>query len=171
MLQLAQELRPALQRYATLDKRFNFKLEDDEWVAVGVLAEHLRIFYEATLKLSGTKYPTLNLFFPEFCEVYLAIKKMVTSPYPFVVEMGKEMLSKWDKYWTSGNALLAIACILDPRCKLVVVEYYLKMLYPNDSDRLVSNQVSCLNALFKEYLEAHSKSTQMQAGSRAQSGR
>jgi Domain of unknown function (DUF4413) len=33
------------------------------------------------------------------------------------------MFAKWDKYWTSGNTLLVIACVLDSRCKLVVVEY------------------------------------------------
>ena len=68
MLILAQELKPAIQRYATMDKKFPYKLEDDEWEALGVLAGHLKIFYDATLKLSGSKYPTLNLFFPEFCE-------------------------------------------------------------------------------------------------------
>jgi Domain of unknown function (DUF4413) len=68
----------------------------------------LKVFYNATLKLSGIKYPTSNLFFPEFCEVYLSIKKMGTSPYPFIVKMGTEMFVKWDKYWTSENTLMTI---------------------------------------------------------------
>jgi hypothetical protein len=53
---------------------------------------YLKVFYDAILKLSGIKYPTLNLFFPEFCEVYLSIKKMCSSPYPFIVNMGTECL-------------------------------------------------------------------------------
>jgi hypothetical protein len=51
------------------------------------------------LKLSGTKYPTMNLFFLEFCEVYLNIKKMCSSPYPFIVNMGIE------KYLLSGISI------------------------------------------------------------------
>jgi hypothetical protein len=38
--------------------------------------------------LSGTKYPTLNLFFPEFCEVYSSIKHMSNNAYPFIIKMG-----------------------------------------------------------------------------------
>ena len=98
---------------------------------MGVLIGYLKVFYVATLKLSGSQYPTLNLFFTEFCEVYLCINKMQFSPYQFVVDMGKVMFEKWEKYWTSGNILLAIACILDPRCKLTGVEYYFGMIYPN----------------------------------------
>jgi Domain of unknown function (DUF4413) len=42
------------------------------------------------------------------------------------------MFAKWDKYWTSGNTLLAIACVLNPRCKLAVVEYYIEKIYVGD---------------------------------------
>ena len=161
------ELKPAIQRYASLDKRYpsNLNLSDEEWEAMEVLAGYLKIFYRATLKLSGTKYPTLNLFFPEFCEVFLSIKSMANSSYPFVILMGKEMLAKWEKYWTSGNLLLAIACVLDPRCKLGAIEYYLGELYPTDCDRLVTNLKNCLGSLYKEYLEEHSKSNQTQGSS------
>jgi hypothetical protein len=54
----------------------------------------LKVFYGSTLKFSGTKYLTLNIFFPEFCEVYISIKKMESRPYPFIVMMGKKMFSK-----------------------------------------------------------------------------
>jgi hypothetical protein len=47
----------------------------------------LKVFYDAILKLSGTKYPTLNMFFPEFCDVYLSIKKIGSSSYPFIVKI------------------------------------------------------------------------------------
>jgi Domain of unknown function (DUF4413) len=34
--------------------------------------------------------------------------------------MGKEMFAKWERYWTNGNTLLAIACVLYPKCKLLL---------------------------------------------------
>ncbi|KAJ1703103.1 hypothetical protein LUZ63_002882 [Rhynchospora breviuscula] len=128
MLELALELKLAICRYDNLDKRYNLNISDFQWEAVQALVVKLKVFYDATLKLSGTKYPTLNLFFTEFCEAYLTIKNMCSSPYPFIVQMGAEMHVKFDKYWTLGNSLLAIACVLDPRCKLAVVEYYMKQL-------------------------------------------
>jgi Domain of unknown function (DUF4413) len=126
------------------------------------------VFYDGTFKLSGTKYPILNLFFPDFCEVYLSIKKMCSSPYPFIVNMGTEMFAKWDKYWTSGNTLLVIACVLDPRCKLVVVEYYIEKMYADECPWFVANLKTCMNELFKECAEAHSRLVQNQLGSSAQ---
>jgi Domain of unknown function (DUF4413) len=91
---------------------------------------------------------------------------MEGSPYSFIVLMGKKMFTKWERYWTNGNILLAIACVLDPRCKLaVVVEYYFQMIYLNNYEWYISNLNACISVLFKEYLEAHSKSLQSQASS------
>ncbi|KAJ1703738.1 hypothetical protein LUZ63_003517 [Rhynchospora breviuscula] len=173
MLELALQLRPAIQRYATLDKHYTLKPDDREWQAVQTLMDSLKIFYTATLKFSGTKYPTLNLYFSEFCEVYVSIKNMESSPYSFIVLMGSKMFAKWERYWTCGNTLLAIACVLDPRCKLTVVEYYFKLIYPTNYEWYMSNLNACINALFKEYLEAYSTSLQSQvdSSSRTQSHR
>jgi Domain of unknown function (DUF4413) len=51
------------------------------------------------------------------------------------------MFAKWDKYWTSGNTLLAIACVLDSRCKLVVVEY---LILDESIETLVYGQDCCV---------------------------
>jgi Domain of unknown function (DUF4413) len=157
MLELALELREAISRYAALDRRFILNPSELDWDKMKALMECLKIFYDATLKLSGTKYPTLNLFFPEFCEIYLKIKKMESSPHSFIVQMSLEMFAKWNKYWANGNMLLAIACVLDPRCKLAVVEYYFEQMYPDDSANFIANLRSCMDALFKEYVESHSR--------------
>jgi hypothetical protein len=156
MLQLGLVLRPTINRYASLDKKFTLNLSELEWDAVEALVECLQVFYDATLKLSGTKYPTLNHYFSEFCEVYLSIKKMANSLYPFIVLMGKKMLIKWEKYWTGGNTILALACVLDPRYKMAVVEYYFKELYTGDWEMFMNTLVAGLNELYKEYNEAYS---------------
>jgi Domain of unknown function (DUF4413) len=91
-------------------------------------------------------------------EVYLSIKQMNSSAYPFIVKMGTKMFTKWDKYWTSGNTLLVITCVLYPRCKLAIIEYYIEKMYVGDEcSRFIINLKSCMNELFKEYSEAHSR--------------
>ncbi|KAJ3685482.1 hypothetical protein LUZ61_014646 [Rhynchospora tenuis] len=150
MLQLALELKKAISRYAKVDSTFELYPTDQEWKAVEALVPHLKVFYNVTNKLSGTKYPTLNLFFPEYCEVYLTLMKMSKSPYAFIVNMSHEMIKKWDKYWMAGNVLLAIACVLDPRCKLDVVEYYFKMLNPEECPS--STDISDTRAGLKSFL-------------------
>lgn len=165
MLQLACELKPAIERFALVEKKFLHCPTESDWANVTALVDCLKVFYDATVKLSGTKYPTLNMFYPEFCEVCLTIKKMRSSHLPFIKEMSKSMYDKWNKYWMSSSALLALACVMDPRCKLVVVEYYYKLMHPEDVERFMAEVKVCLNALFKEYLEAHSKAGDNQAAS------
>ena len=38
--------------------------------------------------------------------------------------MAKSMKEKFDKYWGVSNVALAVACFLDPRYKMKVVEFY-----------------------------------------------
>ncbi|KAJ3701327.1 hypothetical protein LUZ61_005032 [Rhynchospora tenuis] len=157
MLELALELKPAFTRFASLDKKFPKTLSDSQWSIMKELVKHLKIFYEATFKLSGTKYPTLNLFFSEFCEVYLSIKRMSSSEYTFIVNMGTQMHAKFDKYWSKGNSLLAIACVLDPRCKLDVVQYYMEELCPAECEKFISNLKGCMFDLYNEYVQANAE--------------
>jgi Domain of unknown function (DUF4413) len=77
------------------------------------------------------------------------------------------MFAKWDKYWTSGNILLVIACVLDPRCKLAVVEYYIQQIYANKCAWFIVNLKNCINELFQEYVEVHSKLVHNQLGNSA----
>ena len=166
MIDLALELKEAIKRYAQLDQRFPHCPTAKDWDNLSAQHECLKVFYDATLKLSGTAYPTLNLFFPKFSEVYLMLKKMVVSPFPFIVKMGKIMCAKWNKYWEVGSAILAIAAILDPRCKVFVVQYYFELMHPEESERFVANLRICLHDLFKEYSDKYSN--EMQAGSSSQ---
>ncbi|KAJ1690301.1 hypothetical protein LUZ63_014456 [Rhynchospora breviuscula] len=165
MLDLALQLKQAINRYALSDNNFNMCPNDVDWEHVEALICHLKVFYDVTNKLSGTKYTTLNIFFPEYCEVYLTIKKMSQSAYPFVVDMSKEMFYKWNKYWKVASILLAIGCVLDPRCKLDVVEYYFRMMHPEECPGFMDNLRTCLNKLFNEYLLAHSKGSENQPSS------
>ncbi|KAJ3703077.1 hypothetical protein LUZ61_006782 [Rhynchospora tenuis] len=144
MLELALYLRPAIDRYETLDMNFKLNPTDLAWDEMEALMDCLKIFYNATLKFSASKYPTLNHFFPEFCDVY----------------------------WTSGNTLLSIACLLDPRCKREVVEYYFKLIYPGNhkcsqacgtsSSSTVSNIRAGLKSLLAEKKTADPMKTELE---------
>ena len=171
MLELALELKPAINRYKMTDKMFVFSPTDTDWHNVSALVECLKVFYTATMKLSGSTYPTLNLFFPELCEVYMTIKKMASSPLPFIKQMGREMYAKWEKYWCSSNQLLAMACVLDPRCKLHVVEYYYGEILHDDCERFITNLKGCMSDLYKEYSYSYSTTaaSQVEVGSSSSS--
>ena len=106
------------------DKYSRFAPTIENWGNAIVLCKCLEIFYEATKILSGSHYPTANLFFSEFCEINLKLIEWNKSRESFILSMAKSMKEKFDKYWGVSNVALAVACFLDPCYKMKVVEFY-----------------------------------------------
>ncbi|KAJ3691444.1 hypothetical protein LUZ61_020608 [Rhynchospora tenuis] len=102
------------------------------------------------LKDAIIRYDTLDPDF-EYCPT-----DDVWDNVHILVEHLRKMFTKWDKYWSTGSVLLAIGCILDPRCKMDVVEYYFRELYPSgDAATFIESLKQVLNALFNEYSESN----------------
>lgn len=96
-----------------------------------------------TTVLSGSNYPTANIFYPYIMNVKIAVNNhAVKSNNENLKAMGKAMLNKFDKYWDityaendndSGrnkrkvkNNVMVVATILDPRFKMKLVDYCFK---------------------------------------------
>ena len=58
---------------------------------------------------------------------------------------------KFDKYWWKYNLLMFVADILDPRCKMKVVEFCLMNMYTNAEAR--ENIIKVREALYEIYEE------------------
>ncbi|XP_074362487.1 zinc finger BED domain-containing protein RICESLEEPER 2-like [Apium graveolens] len=80
--------------------------------------QFLKIFYDVTLKLSGSKYCTSNVFFVELVKVQESIIKLCSNEDILMRDMANRMKDKYDKYWDNmenTNFLLYVAVVLDPR--------------------------------------------------------
>ena len=90
----------------------------EDWKFARDVCDRLKMFYDVTELLSGTKYVTANLFFPKITNIYLTIRKWTNSGIPKVEEMSTRMKAKFNKYWSDVHGLMAAAAVLDPRYKL-----------------------------------------------------
>ncbi|KAF7142207.1 hypothetical protein RHSIM_Rhsim05G0219300 [Rhododendron simsii] len=54
----------------------------------------------------------------------MQLNKWETSEYDFLRLMAKPMSHKFVKYWDESCLALAVSVVLDPRCKMAVVEFY-----------------------------------------------
>ena len=79
--------------------------------------------------MSGTKYVTVNLFFPKVCGIYLALQKWSKSNNPVVERMAESMKAKFNKYWADVHGLMAVATMLDPRFKLHMLKALFTSIY------------------------------------------
>ncbi|CAL5046611.1 unnamed protein product [Urochloa decumbens] len=131
----------------------------EEWDNAAALCNCLEIFYEATKLLSGSYYPTANLFFSEFCEINIKIIEWLKSSNSFIVSMAKSMKEKFDKYWEMSNTALAVACFLDPRYKMKVVEFYYSEMSDDYGFDAMYEFKKVLQKLYESYASMYGSST------------
>ena len=105
----------------------------DDWKFARELCDRLKMFYDVTELLSGTKYVTANLFFPKICNIFLTIRKWQSSEIPKVEEMSIKMKEKFNKYWSDVHGLMAVAAVLDPRFKLQLLNALFLKIHGSES--------------------------------------
>uniref|UniRef100_A0A803LLV0 Transposase n=1 Tax=Chenopodium quinoa TaxID=63459 RepID=A0A803LLV0_CHEQI len=102
----------------------------DDWVKIEKLLEFLKVFNDATNNISGSEYPTSNLFLGEVYRVKVLLDESSNSHDDFIRDMVTNMKERFDKYWGECNLLMAIGSVLDPRLKMKAVEITFPKLFP-----------------------------------------
>ena len=137
-----------------------------DWIEATNLTKFLKRFYDMTCKISGSLYCTCNLYFPEVMRILKDLTTFQNSKDPSLVEMGKQMREKFDKYWGSlrkMNVMLFVAVVLDPRYKM----NYLRVKYTTyygekDAHELVDRVRNAMNDLMEEYNLVHEQGLDIQ---------
>ncbi|KAG6481074.1 hypothetical protein ZIOFF_057666 [Zingiber officinale] len=69
--------------------------------------------------------------------------------------MVQKMKEKFDKYWGECNLLMAVGSVLDPRCKMRLLEFTFPKLYNTfESESNIREFQKHLYAIYKEYADA-----------------
>ncbi|XP_022883127.1 zinc finger BED domain-containing protein RICESLEEPER 2-like [Olea europaea var. sylvestris] len=149
---LYKELFPRLRQR---EPHYKSVSSENDWELATYICDKLEILYEATELFSGTKYPTANLYFPNICDIKLAIRDWSTSSCDEVKWMASSMKEKFDKYWSGMHEILAVATILDPRYKMKLVEYYFPLIFGDEAQEEVEKVRAFGHKLLKEYKRSH----------------
>ncbi|OMP08079.1 hypothetical protein COLO4_06793 [Corchorus olitorius] len=147
---LVQQLR-MIAGQVMRDSNYKHLPSDDDWVRVEEVCSFLTLFNEVTNIISGSDYPTSNLFLPELWIIKELIYDKCLSEMAWMKDMAEKMQLKFDKYWGECNLLISIAVVLDPR-----IDFAYKAIYSRDE---ASNQrrilLDSLNDLYMEYVDAY----------------
>jgi len=119
----------------------------------------LKLFYDATLRFSGTNYVTCNSFLFELATIQAAINlECVEEPHNLRI-MEFSMKSKCEKYWKNiekMNILLYVELVFDPRYKMRGLTYIFEGIYEDNSSKvlmLVDRVQDALTRLYDSYCE------------------
>ncbi|KAK9057990.1 hypothetical protein SSX86_022830 [Deinandra increscens subsp. villosa] len=160
MLSLAINFKDVFPRYAEYEPHFKHVPTKQDWVNVQHVCEVLKVFKMCTNIISGTDYPTANLYLMEVYKVKKAIDEGVLSEIKFIKEMANKMKDKFDKYWGECHLLMAIAAVLDPHQKVEYLKFCYPRIYPPaESKKNIEEVELALEILYDEYLEMDESST------------
>ncbi|XP_055959713.1 zinc finger BED domain-containing protein RICESLEEPER 4-like [Mercurialis annua] len=126
-----------------------------DWENVRQLYTMLECFYKMTLRISGSLYVTSNNHLNQISDLSTILQDWVGSSDESVRSMAIRMKSKFDKYWGEPlvmNKLIFFANILDPRDRIVYMEYTLTQMYgSHDGKWLYNCLMEDLLELFNDY--------------------
>ncbi|XP_021596634.1 zinc finger BED domain-containing protein RICESLEEPER 2-like [Manihot esculenta] len=139
MLNTTQKYERAFERYESQDPMFKIDMGENgipdyyDWTQVRKMADILAHFYELTLRISGSRYVTSNLFFSEVSDLAFILNQWINSNDLHMKSMGERMRVKFDKYWGDVhkmNKIIYFAVVLDhPRDKFEFMEYSFSQMY------------------------------------------
>ena len=127
----------------------------------------LKIFYDATLRMSASRYVTANTYVFDAFGVGKMIAKCCKIGDEGIKNMDAKMKGKHDKYWGNVNNLnifMFITLALDPRRKMSYVEWVVETSYDtNDSAFLLAKVNKIMKELFDSYASSLPSSSTKQS--------
>lgn len=159
MLSTALEFKVVFPRYGQGDSGYKYLPSEDDWVRVEEVCSFLALFNEVANIISGSEYPTLNLFLPELWSIKELLDDKSDSEVPWLSLMAMKMKKKFDKYWGECKLLISIGAVLDPRFKMKLIEFAFGFIYSEEEAPKQINLVrNSLYDLYNEYLDEHKAS-------------
>ncbi|XP_028778796.1 zinc finger BED domain-containing protein RICESLEEPER 2-like [Neltuma alba] len=151
MLESALYYHRAFATLAFNDTNYHHSLTIDEWSRAEMICEFFAPFARITELISGTSYPTSNLYFVQISKIKLLLKEFLDHDDVVIQNMVASMLEKFDKYWSDYSVILAIAIILDPRMKFDIIRFSYAQLDPVNHTEKIEHIRKKMYLVFNEY--------------------
>ena len=151
MLESAIKYHRAFNSLTFNDISYRLCPSNEEWERAKKMCAFLAPFYYITNLISGSSYPTSNLYFMQVYNIENKLNENLYSEDEVIKDMTVRMKVKFDKYWSEYSVTLALGCVLDPRSKLNFFSFCYKKLYPYDHQEKVNKVKVVLYKLFFEY--------------------
>ncbi|KAI7935795.1 hypothetical protein MJO28_016666 [Puccinia striiformis f. sp. tritici] len=114
MIESSLPLKLAFQQLGMDDDKFEVSPSSLDWEELAAMKAFLKPFYEATLELSGTKYPTMNHTYRMMRKIEIQLSGSLALHNSYITEIIEPMKEKFLKYWKPMQELSAIGLVLDP---------------------------------------------------------
>uniref|UniRef100_A0ACD5WHP5 Uncharacterized protein n=1 Tax=Avena sativa TaxID=4498 RepID=A0ACD5WHP5_AVESA len=151
---MLESILPFRKVFDTLEEQepsYTFGPSAEEWKMVEDICRLLKGFCHATNVISGSNYPTSNLYFLEIWGIKQILDEQEESKNGTTRSMVNEMKKKFHKYFMESYLTNCIQVVLDPRFKMEHVEFRLKQYFGVDAHKHIQQVKVAIKTLFTEY--------------------
>ncbi|GFZ11594.1 hypothetical protein Acr_22g0009920 [Actinidia rufa] len=124
----------------------------DEWKKVECVYKLVERLYYVAKSVFLTKYSTANIFLHNLQELQTILSQESISSDSFASNVAKKMLQRLDKYMDDMFLVLAIASVMDPRCKMTYIEYISSKSEISDGNSQSTLVLDAVRSLFGDYV-------------------
>ena len=149
MLNCCLQLKRAFESLAQQDQEYTHAPSVEEWENARMVCVFLKTFYDATMVISRSHYPTANLYFHEIWEVKVAMDNPQVNDD--LLETIQYMQRKFKRYWKLTQLQISFPVIFDPRFKLAFIDFRLKQAFGSAAEAKIATLKKVLLELFKDY--------------------
>ncbi|XP_020964317.1 zinc finger BED domain-containing protein RICESLEEPER 1-like [Arachis ipaensis] len=155
MLETALLYKAVFPRLRQKEPQYKTVPSNEEWELAKEICDRLKLFYDVTQLFFGSKFPTANLYFTLVCKIKVSLDEWEISTNPLIANMASNMKKKFDKYWDEIHGIMGVAAVLDPRYKMVGVEFQFEKMYPDPTE--CSKQVDRIHQLCNELVNEYTQ--------------
>ncbi|KAK1385529.1 hypothetical protein POM88_023264 [Heracleum sosnowskyi] len=122
---------------------------EEEWTKLKYICRLVDYIYNTAEVLFHTKNPTASLYLHNLCELQASLRKESVSPDRLSIIT--DLLKKFDEYWNDMFLVLAIATVLDPRCKMKYIEFSSLKYEDNSRNTQVTSVLEAIREIYDDY--------------------
>ncbi|XP_019414580.1 PREDICTED: zinc finger BED domain-containing protein RICESLEEPER 2-like [Lupinus angustifolius] len=151
MLESAIKYKHVFEKLHMYDDNYRFSPSVEEWKRAEKIHVFLLPFYRTTNLISGTSYPTSNLYFMQVWKIQCVLLDTLRDEDEVLRSMANRMVKKFEKYWDDYSVVLAMGAILDPRVKLETLNYCFERVDDSTFETKLQLVKRKLYMLFEQY--------------------
>lgn len=146
-----------LQSKGQLDTEFvddSCLLSAEDWSRIEGISKSIDKLHSVAELLFHAKYPIATTFLKNLYDLRVSLELDFSNSCSFLNAVIEKLLRKFDRYWEDTFLVMAVAAVMDPRCKMVYIEYLCSKTEGANGKSQHSAVLETVRSLYDDYINS-----------------